>query len=191
MITKEQARQHIVELLQYIGENPDREGLKETPDRILKMWGEIFRGYDKNQRPKITTFQNGADGIVYDNMIVDSGDFYSLCEHHAMPFLGKYCFAYIPHPKGKILGLSKIARVVDYCAAKLQIQERLVSDVVSMIQNALGEKYPPIGIAFIVKGRHLCKEMRGARKKGEMTCSYLIGKFKTDAALRAELMNFV
>ena len=191
MITKEQARQHIVELLQYIGENPGREGLKETPDRILKMWGEIFRGYDKNQRPKITTFQNGADGIVYDNMIVDSGDFYSLCEHHAMPFFGKYCFAYIPHPKGKILGLSKIARVVDYCAAKLQIQERLVSDVVSMIQNALGEKYPPIGIAFVVKGRHLCKEMRGARKKGEMTCSYLVGKFKTDAALRAELMNFV
>lgn len=191
MMAEEQAQQNIIELLQYIGEDPNREGLKDTPKRILKMWKEIFRGYDKSQAPKITVFQNGMDGIIYDSMIVDSGDYYSLCEHHAMPFFGKYWFAYIPHPKGKILGLSKIARVVDYCAAKLQIQERFVSDVVSLIQKALGTEYPPLGIAFIVKGRHLCKEMRGARKQGEMVCSYLTGNFKTNPALRAELMQLI
>lgn len=189
MINQQQAKQHLRDLFEYIGENPDREGLQDTPDRIIRMWAEIFRGYDKLRQPKITTFQNGSDGIIYDNMIVDNGDYYSLCEHHAMPFFGQYWFAYIPNKQGKILGLSKIGRVVDYCAAKLQVQERLVYDIVQMIENALGSEYPPLGIALIMKGRHLCKEMRGARKKGEMTSSYLTGIFKTDSALRNELLN--
>ena len=122
-------------LLRYIGEDPNRPGLEGTPDRIIRMWREIFRGYDPAQHPKITTFENGIDGLVYDNMITDTGCFYSMCEHHMMPFFGKYVFAYIPHPKGKILGLSKIGRVVDYHAAKLQIQERLVSDIVNDIAS--------------------------------------------------------
>lgn len=178
-------------LFKFIGENPEREGLKGTPDRIMRMWKEIFRGYDPAQKPKVTTFQNGSDGIVYDTMVVDSGDYYSLCEHHCMPFFGQYWFAYIPNPKGKILGLSKIGRVVDYCGAKLQIQERLVSDVVSVIQDALGHENEPLGIALVMKGRHLCKEMRGARKKGEMTSSCLTGLFKTDAALRNEFISLI
>lgn len=189
MITEQEAKQHIKDLFEYIGDNPNREGLKDTTDRILRMWAEIFRGYDKSRCPKVTTFQNGADGITYDSMIVDSGDYYSLCEHHSMPFFGQYWFAYIPNPQGKILGLSKIGRVVDHCAAKLQIQERLVSDVVSIIQDALGSEYPPLGIALVMKGRHLCKEMRGARKKGEMTSSFLTGLFKTDIALRNEFIS--
>jgi GTP cyclohydrolase I len=189
MITEIEAKQHIKDLFEFIGENPDREGLKDTPDRILRMWTEIFRGYDKLRCPKVTTFQNGADGITYDSMIVDTGDYYSLCEHHSMPFFGKYWFAYIPNPQGKILGLSKIGRVVDYCAAKLQIQERLVSDIVTIIQNALGDEFPPLGIALIMKGRHLCKEMRGARKQGEMTSSYLTGLFKVDSTLRNEFLS--
>ena len=133
MITEEQAREHIVDLLEYIGEDPSREGLKETPDRILRMFSEIFRGYDPAQAPRITTFPNGQDGIVYDNMIVDSGSFYSLCEHHCRTFFGQYWFAYLPNPKGRILGLSKVGRVVDYCASRLQVQERLVQDVVQML----------------------------------------------------------
>ena len=181
----------IRELLRYIGEDPDRLGLKGTPDRITRMWEEIFRGYDPAKKPKITTFQNGADGLIYDNMVVDKGDFYSMCEHHMMPFFGQYWFAYIPHPQGKILGISKIGRVVDYCAARLQIQERLVSDVAKMLSEALGEKYPPLGIALVMRGEHLCKTMRGAKKKGEMVSSYLVGAFRDDAALRAEFMNFV
>ena len=106
------------QLLVEIGENPNREGLLGTPDRVCRMFKELYRGYDPKQAPKITTFDNGKDGIVYDNMVVDSGDFVSSCEHHMAFFWGKYWFAYIPNPNGKILGLSKIARVVDYCAAR-------------------------------------------------------------------------
>ena len=157
MITEEQAREHIVDLLEYIGEDPSREGLKETPDRILRMFSEIFRGYDPAQTPRITTFPNGQDGIVYDNMIVDSGSFYSLCEHHCRTFFGQYWFAYLPNPKGRILGLSKVGRVVDYCASRLQVQERLVQDVVQMLTEALGQENPPLGMALILKGRHMCK----------------------------------
>jgi GTP cyclohydrolase I len=190
-ISRRQAEKALRLLLSYIGEDPDRLGLKGTPDRILRMWKEIYRGYDPAQAPKITTFQNGADGLVYDNMVVDTGDFYSVCEHHTMPFFGQYWFAYIPNPEGKILGISKIGRVVDYCSARLQIQERLVSDVVKMLSDALGEEHPPLGIALVMRGEHLCKTMRGAKKKGTMTSSYLTGAFKAEPALRAEFMNFV
>lgn len=176
-------------ILTAIGENAEREGLRGTPDRIARMCKEIFRGYNPAQKPKITTFENGKDGIVYDNMVVDEGYFYSCCEHHMMPFFGKYYFAYIPNPKGKILGISKVGRVVDYCSARLQIQERLVHDIVDMIADALGTEYPPLGIALVMKGEHLCKTMRGVKKKGEMTSSYLTGVFSQNAQARNEFMN--
>ena len=191
IISKEQAEDAIRLLLRYIGEDPTRPGLVGTPDRIVRMWDEIYRGYKPERKPKITTFQNGIDGLVYDNMVVDTGDFYSVCEHHQMPFFGKYWFAYIPNPKGKILGISKVGRVVDYCAAKLQIQERLVTDIVSMLSEALGDENPPLGMALVMTGEHLCKTMRGAKKKGTMTSSYLTCAFKEEADLRAEFMNFV
>lgn len=191
MITEQEARQHIVDLLEYIGEDPTREGLAETPDRMLRMFKEIFRGYDPAQKPTITTFDNGRDGIVYDDMIIDKGDFYSLCEHHCRTIFGEYYFAYIPNPNGKILGLSKIGRVVDYCASRLQIQERLARDVVQMLQDALGEDFPPQGIALVLKGRHMCKESRGARKQGYMISSCLLGDFRNDPATRAEFMRLV
>ena len=108
-----------------------------------------------------------------------------------MPFFGRYIFAYIPNPNGKILGLSKIARVVDYHAAKLQIQERLVSDVVQEIETALGADFPPLGIALMMTGEHLCKTMRGAKKQGKMTTCKLTGIFKQDYAARNEFMNYV
>lgn len=178
-------------VLTHIGENPDREGLIGTPERIIRMWKEIFRGYNLEQYPKITTFQNGADGIVYDNMVIDTGTFYSMCEHHAMPFFGRYWFAYIPHPLGKILGISKVGRVVDYCAARLQIQERLVHDIVEMIEDALSGEYPPLGIALVMEGEHLCKTMRGVKKEGKMISSVLNGALKDDPATRAEFMQLV
>lgn len=178
-------------ILSHIGENPDREGLIGTPERIVRMWKEIFRGYNLEQRPKITTFQNGADGIVYDNMVIDTGTFYSMCEHHAMPFFGRYWFAYIPHPQGKILGISKVGRVVDYCAARLQIQERLVHDIVEMIEGALSGDFPPLGIALVMEGEHLCKTMRGVKKEGKMISSVLSGALKDDPATRAEFMQLV
>lgn len=183
--------ENITRILEYIGEDPTREGLVGTPDRIIRMWGEIFRGYDKGQKPKITTFDNGKDGITYDNMVVDEGDFYSMCEHHMMPFFGKYWFAYIPNPKGRILGISKIGRVVDYCAARMQIQERLVHDIVNMLAKALGDGNPPLGMALVMRGEHLCKTMRGVKKKGKMMSSYLVGAFKEDAQVRNEFMQLV
>ena len=180
---------HIRRILEYIGENPNREGLVGTPDRVKRMFKEIFRGYDPAQKPKITTFDNGKDGIVYDNMVVDSGDFVSKCEHHMVFFWGKYWFSYIPNPKGKILGLSKIARVVDYCSARLQLQERLVHDIVDMLKEALGTENPPLGIALVMKAHHGCKEFRGVKKKGVMTASYVEGCFRDDPIVREEFMR--
>lgn len=179
----------IREILICIGEDPERGGLVGTPDRIARMYNEIYRGYDPAQHPKVTTFENGADGIHYDSMITDTGKFYSTCEHHMMPFHGRYVFAYIPNPNGRILGLSKIARLIDYHAAKLQIQERLVSDIVTDIDHILGPENPPLGIALYMEAEHLCKSMRGARKEGKMSCTYLTGVFKENSDTRKEFIN--
>lgn len=190
-ISKEIAEDAVRTLLTYIGENPVREGLLGTPDRVIRMFSEIFRGYNSALKPKITVFDNGVDGIAYDNMVIDEGNFYSMCEHHIMPFFGHYWFAYIPNPKGKILGISKIGRVVDYCAARLQVQERLVYNIVEILTDALGKENPPLGVALVMQGEHLCKTMRGVKKKGLMMSSYLSGAFKTDAIARAEFMQLV
>ena len=104
-------------LLLAIGEDPDRDGLRETPDRILRMWKEIFRGYCADHKPTITTFPNESGA---EEMVMDTGEYYSMCEHHVLPFFGRYYFAYLPSADGRILGISKVARVVGYCAARLQ-----------------------------------------------------------------------
>ena len=191
MISEAEAKQNIRELLEFIGDDPDRVGLKDTPERMLRMFAEMFRGYDPAQKPQITTFPNGLDGIIYDNMVVDSGTFYSVFEHHCRTFFGDYWFAYLPNPKGRILGLSKIGRVVDYCASRLQVQERLVHDVVEMLTEALGEENPPLGMALMMRGRHMCKESRGARKSGEMTTTCLTGAFRKSDRVRAEFLSYV
>jgi len=179
----------IRDFLSFIGENPDRPGLTGTPDRMIRMWEEIFRGYNPGKKPKITTFMNGEDGVQYDGMIFDTGSFYSMCEHHCMPFFGTYWFAYIPHPNGKVIGLSKIARIVDYCSARLQVQERLVTDIVNMISNVLEmENCQPLGIALIMEGEHLCKTMRGVKKQGKMAASMFTGVFE-NGPTRAEFIS--
>jgi GTP cyclohydrolase I len=183
---------HIRAIIDLIGEDINREGLLDTPKRVARMYEEIFRGYDKFKLPKVTSFNNGSDGITYDEMIVDEGDFYSMCEHHMMPFFGKYYFAYIPNPKGKILGLSKVARVVDFFSAKLQIQERLVKEVVDYIWNELSKDgIEPLGMALLIRGEHLCKTMRGVKKKGIMTSTELRGVLKTDSKAREEFLMLV
>lgn len=176
----------IREVLVCIGEDPDREGLVGTPDRIRRMWSEIFRGYDPARKPKITTFSNDMKS---EDMVFDTGDYYSMCEHHMMPFFGKYYFAYIPSVTGRILGISKIARVVNYCAARLQLQERLATDIVSMLDEALGGDHQ--GMAIVMRGTHLCKTMRGVRSNGEMTVSHLSGIFKTDGEARREFYKLI
>lgn len=173
-------------IIRAIGEDPEREGLIGTPDRIMRMWKEIFRGYDESQKPKITTFDNeeGISGIVF-----DSGDYYSMCEHHILPFFGKYYFAYIPSPEGRILGISKVARVVGYCAARLQLQERLAQDIVKMLSEALNNE--ALGFAIVMKGKHLCKTMRGVRNDGNMCVSHFTGVFNDSHELRDEFYRMV
>jgi len=195
--TQENKEEAIQIMLEMIGEDREREGLIDTPKRVVRMWKEIFRGYDPKQKPKVTTFNNGSDGVVYDEMINDEGAFYSHCEHHMVPFFGKYYFAYLPNPKGKLLGLSKVARVVDYFSAKLQIQERLVHEIVEYLWEELSitkegeEIIEPLAMGLVMDGSHLCKEMRGAKKKGTMRCTKLKGVFKTNPSARAEFFNSV
>ena len=185
-IKREEAEDAIRTLLRYIGENPERGGLIGTPDRILKMWKEIFRGYNPEDKPKITTFDN-EDSIS--DIVFDSGDYYSMCEHHILPFFGKYYFAYIPSPKGRILGISKIARVVGYCAARLQLQERLAKDIVDMLSEALNGE--ALGFAIVMRGKHMCKTMRGVRNDGNMTVAHLTGVFSCNPQLKKEFYKLI
>lgn len=185
-ISRDEAEKAIKTLLSYIGENPDREGLKGTPDRIIRMWDEIFRGYDKDKIPRITTFPNEEKET---DIVFDSGDYYSMCEHHILPFFGKYYFAYIPSPDGRILGISKVARVIGYCAARLQLQERLATDIIKMLDAALNGK--ALGFAIVMKGQHLCKTMRGVRNNGKMTVSHFTGLFKDDPDKRNEFYKLI
>ena len=173
-------------IIRAIGENPEREGLVGTPDRIMRMWKEIFRGYDESQKPKITTFNNEDE---VSDIVFDSGDYYSMCEHHILPFFGKYYFAYIPSPKGRILGISKVARVVGYCAARLQLQERLAQDIVKMLSEALNNE--ALGFAIAMKGKHLCKTMRGVRNDGNMCVSHFTGGFQFNSELRKEFYKLI
>ena len=182
--------QIVRDMLREIGEDVTREGLIGTPGRVVRMWDELFRGYDPTKRPKVSIFQNGADGITYDQMVTDTGDFYSHCEHHMVPFFGQYWFAYVPSANGGIIGLSKVARLVDYHCAKLQIQERLVHDIVEDIWDALITDFePPLGMALVMEGEHLCKTMRGVKKKGKMRTTKLKGIFLDIPTVREEFFN--
>lgn len=173
-------------LIAAIGEDPNREGLVDTPNRIARMCKEIFRGYDKSQEPKITTFKNDMEST---DIVFDTGDYYSVCEHHMMPFFGKYYFAYIPRKDGRILGISKVARVVGYCAARLQLQERLARDIVNMLTQALDGKVE--GMAIVMRGTHMCKTMRGVKNNGTMTVAHLSGVFKDDVNARNEFYKLI
>ena len=150
--------QLVTRMLEFIGEDPNRPGLIETPARVAKMWKEIFLGMNPHNRPKIQVVPNGEDGVFYDEMLRDSGYFFSHCEHHLVPFFGEYYFGYIPDKL--ILGASKIGRLVDFYAARPQIAERLVNQVINDIENEV----KPLGSILVMNARHLCKEMRGLKK---------------------------
>lgn len=180
----------VTEMIRRIGEDPDRAGLKDTPRRVTAVWSELYVGYSDDKKPKITTFPNGEDGLIYNEMIVDSGTFYSNCEHHLLPFFGEYTFGYIPAKKGNVLGLSKVARVVDFCSAKLQIQERLTGEIVQMLWDALSkDSEEPRGMGLLLSGTHMCKSMRGIGKDGRMTTVELRGLFKKNHGTRVEFLH--
>lgn len=172
------------EILYAVGEDPDREGLLETPARVGRMYQEIFAGLHQNPMDVMKIFNEPEhDGMI----LVSDIPFYSMCEHHLLPFIGKAHVVYIPSG-GRILGLSKIARLVDIMSKKPQVQERLTSQIADMMVKAL----QPQGVAVIVEAEHLCMTMRGIRKPGSITItSALRGLCKTDARSRAEAMSLI
>lgn len=181
---KKKIENAIRDILEAIGEDPDREGLVETPKRVAAMYEEIFSGIADNPKRHLKVFsEEDNDEIV----VVRDIPFYSMCEHHLLPFFGKAHIAYIP-ADGKVIGLSKLARIVDVYAKRPQLQERLTSQ----IANFLDEELSPKGIAVVVEAQHLCMTMRGARAAGAVTqTSALRGLAKKDARTRAEIMSLL
>lgn len=167
------AEQHIQELLKHIGEDVEREGLQDTPRRVIKSYKELFSGYNKEVKDVLTVF----DSEEYDEMVVLKDiEFYSFCEHHMLPFFGKAHVAYIPN--GKIVGLSKLARIVEIYARRLQNQERLTKQVA----NAIEEHLQPLGVAVVFEGEHFCMKARGVNKQHSvMKTACLTGVFRDDS----------
>lgn len=170
-------------LLQFIGENPDREGLRETPARFIKAWREWASGYQQDPKAILKTFEDGADGSDQLVLVRDI-PVYSHCEHHLAPFFGVAHVGYIPD--GKIVGLSKLSRLVDIYARRLQVQERMTNQ----IANAIDEHLKPKGVGVIISCRHMCMESRGVQRSGATTLtSALRGCVKDEASARAEFLN--
>ncbi len=172
-------------LLTYIGEDPDREGLLETPARFLKAWEEYTRGYREKPEEILKSFEDGAQS--YDEMvIVRDIPVYSLCEHHLAPFFGKAYVGYVPDKR--ILGLSKISRLVEIYGRRLQVQERLTNQ----IADALDTHLQPLGVAVVIECRHMCMESRGVRHTGTATVSSALrGSIKTNADTRREFLSLI
>lgn len=181
--TRSEALAAIRTLLSWIGEDPSREGLLETPDRVLRSYGEVFAGYSQDPSDVLAkTFDETAsyNGAV----VVRDIEVRSHCEHHMVPFTGKAHVAYLPD--GKVVGLSKLARLVNGYARRLQIQERLTAEIATSLMSALR----PRGVAVVVEAEHHCMTMRGVRNPGAVTVTqHLCGVYEDDAALRAEIVR--
>lgn len=177
---KQKIERAVREILEAIGENPDREGLVETPKRVAEMCSEIFGGLNRDPHELIKVFNEENDGGT---VIVRDIPVYSVCEHHLLPFIGKAAVAYIPSD-GKVIGISKLARIVDCFARRPQLQERLTRDVADFLNKELS----PVGVAVAVEAEHMCMTMRGIRAGGAKTftvsCS---GVFKDDPEMRREV----
>ncbi|MBI4761172.1 MAG: GTP cyclohydrolase I FolE [Chloroflexota bacterium] len=170
------------DLIKALGEDPEREGLKNTPHRVSRMFTELLSGYATDPQQVI----NGAlFNITYDEMVlVRDIEFYSLCEHHMLPFLGRAHVAYLP--AGKVIGLSKIPRIVDMYARRLQVQERMTRQIADFLQKTL----QPQGVAVVVEAVHLCSMMRGVKKHdARMTTSAMHGAFRANLATRQEFLD--
>ena len=183
MFDREKIKKGVELILEGIGEDKNREGLVETPDRIARMYEEIFAGlYENAEEPLSKTFSSDNHEMVIEKDIV----FYSTCEHHFMPFYGKAHVAYIPN--GTITGLSKIARVVETFARRLQVQERLTTQIRDCIQETL----QPLGVAVVIEASHTCMTLRGVQKANAVTTtSAFSGIFLRDERTRNEFLNLI
>ena len=171
-------------LLLELGEDPNREGLLRTPHRVAKAWEFLSKGYKEDVEKLIN---NAIFEEQYDQMvIVKEIEFYSMCEHHLLPFFGTAHIAYIPN--GKIIGLSKIPRIVDLFSRRLQVQERLTQEIADSINNVLN----PRGVAVVIEGQHMCMQMRGVQKTSAyMSTSHMLGIFRKDSKTRKEFLNLI
>jgi len=185
VIDKARVERAVREILLAIGEDPDRDGLQDTPARVARMYDEIFAGLeeDADQHLKVT-FEADHDEMV---MVRDIA-LVSTCEHHLVPFVGKAHVAYIPNDDGRITGLSKLARLVDAYAKRPQVQERLTTQIADEIEKALNPK----GVLVVIEAEHMCMSMRGVRKPGSTTVTSAVrGIFRDNAATRFEAMRFI
>ncbi|GIO37848.1 GTP cyclohydrolase 1 [Paenibacillus antibioticophila] len=180
---REKIEHHVREILKLIGEDVEREGLLETPARVTRMYEEIFGGYEVDPREVLgVTFEENHEELVIVKDIV----YYSQCEHHMAPFFGKAHIGYIP--SGQIAGLSKLARLVEAVTRRLQVQERITSQIADIMEEVL----KPKGVMVVVEGEHLCMCSRGVKKPGSKTVTSAVrGTFRTDAASRAEFLSLI
>jgi GTP cyclohydrolase I len=184
-IDRERIAAAVREILEAIGEDPEREGLKETPRRLADMYSELFEGLYLDPADDIDViFDAGHDEMI----MVRDIPLFSLCEHHLIPFVGRAHVAYIPNEQGQITGLSKLARVVDTLARRPQVQERLTTQIADAIEGALD----PRGVLVVIEAEHLCMSMRGIRKPGSQTVTSAVrGQFRRSDATRAEAMGLI
>lgn len=183
LVSKEEAMEAVRTLLRYIGENPEREGLKETPDRVVRSFEHLYSGYQKDYRDVLNkTFTSHTEEMV----VLSNIELYSTCEHHMLPFTGKCHIGYIPN--GKVLGISKLARVMEVFARRLQIQEELCHQIANAINDELG----PRGVGVVIEARHMCMTCRGVEKQHSiMTSSTLLGSFREDPRTRQEFFDLI
>jgi len=182
-VDRERIERAVREILLAVGENPDREGLKKTPARVARMYAELFAGiHDDPKRHIQQVFTENYDEIV----LLKDIPFYSMCEHHLLPFMGKAHVAYIP--RGKVLGISKLARVVSAFAQRPQVQERMTTQIAEFIMSQVDAR----GVAVVLEAAHTCMTIRGVKKPGSvMVTSAMLGCFRSDARSRAEVMSLI
>jgi len=185
MIDQERIKKAVAEIIKAIGEDPAREGIKDTPQRVAEMYSELFQGMDKDPREDLEVgFELGHQEMV----VLKDIPFYSMCEHHLLPFFGVAHVGYIPNSEGRIVGISKLARVVETIARRPQVQERMTTDIADAIFSALNAA----AVGVVVQAEHMCVMMRGIKKPGaNVVTSALRGTFHGNAAQRAEFFSLI
>lgn len=183
MTKEDKAEQNIKEVLEYIGEDTSREGLLETPKRIRKAYDEVFSGYKQNPKDLMKVFH---DGSCKEMVILKNCEFYSMCEHHMFPFFGHISIGYIPN--GKVIGISKLARLVDCFSKRMQIQERMTTQIADTIMEELGA----LGVIVVCEGVHFCMRSRGVKKQdASMITSAVRGVFAESPQTRQEFLSLI
>jgi GTP cyclohydrolase I len=185
MVNQDKVKLAMASIIEAIGEDPRREGVKGTPRRVAEMYAELFSGLDVDPKAELAVdFEEGYEEMV----ILKDIPFYSMCEHHLLPFYGIAHVGYIPSPGGRVVGVSKLARVVEICARRPQLQERMTQQIADAIFEAL----QPDGVAVVIQAEHLCMVMRGIKKPGTtVITSSVKGTFRSKVATRSEFLSLI